>query len=469
MAFRNKTRFFTRILIFITLGAISIVFTDLLILNKKLSSGSDPYWWNHNVFTTLAYWSSDSSDFDVVALKSQHASYMEEGIVIPKSPIKGVDTPPSFPTMLAQVSNDAASEQLSGIEPAVGAEDSLVADSVIALSNNVDDPSVGPSALGLEEEDIPDIFTPRNVEDFIVSHGEMPEYAPKPKPAPVIAAIPAPKAKMMKVASTNQTYEVYTHAPIEVEENNYPVDDQEKGAYSYIKPKGKGQIAIIIDDMGLSLRSKLVEVLPGPLTLSYLPYAKNLKERTTRADANGHELMVHIPMEPLNSNLDGGPHVLRSSQSKEELLDVLDWGLSQFDGYVGVNNHMGSKITADKEAMDQVMAELKSRGLFFVDSRTISSSVAADSARDAVIPYGVRDIFLDHEVTPEFIESALIKLENKAAARGYAIAIGHPHKETIKALKEWIPTLEGKGFTLVPVSELLMRPVSEDMQAKWDQ
>jgi len=176
--------------------------------------------------------------------------------------------------------------------------------------------------------------------------------------------------------------------------------------------------------------------------------------------------MVHMPMEPLNGNLDAGPHVLMTSQSEEDMLDTLDWGLTQFEGYDGINNHMGSRITADKEAMDKVMAVLKEKGLFFVDSRTINSSVAAQSARDAGIPYAVRDIFLDHEVTPEFIQNALKKLEDKASARGYAIAIAHPHKETIDALKDWIPSLEEKGLTLVPVNELLYRPVAEDAQVK---
>jgi hypothetical protein len=466
MAFHNKTRFLTRMLIFITLGSVSIVFTDLLILNKKRSP--DPNWWSHNVFTTLAYWSSNSNNFDVAALKSQHASYMEEGIEIPKSSVNSVEAPPFFPTRFA------TSEQISTIEPAAGSNTDDKADSIMALSLTTDDPSIGLSALGLKEDDISNIFSRRNVEDVILSHGEVPEYTSRSRPVTMVKPIPKAKEDQIKVADTqiasaDQTYEVYTHAPVEVEDALRSADNQDTSPYKYTTPKGKGQIAIIIDDMGVTLRSKLVEVLPGPLTLSYLPYAESLKERAKRAHANGHEIMVHIPMEPLNGNLDGGPRVLKSSQSKAELLDALDWGLSQFDGYVGINNHMGSKITADKVAMDLIMAELKSRDLFFVDSRTIGSSVAAKSARDAKIPYAVRDIFLDHEATPEFIQSALTKLENKAAARGYAIAIGHPHKETIDALKEWIPTLEAKGLTLVPVSELLMRPTSEDMQAKWAQ
>ena len=449
MAFRNKTRFLVRILIFITLGTIAIGFTDLVILKKQRDA--DPFWWSHNVFTTLAYWSSDSNVVDITTLKSQHASYMEEGIELPKNALSSPVFPSSFPEQITANNNKNYASVLSEIEPAAGEQ----------VNDNM-------KTLELEKEDISDIFSRRNVEEVILSYGEVPEYEPaysiKPEP---VQKEPA-EVKEIKLANIDkETFEIYTHAPIEVEEK-YPTKIDEKDTHSYISPEGTGKIAIIIDDMGLSLRSKLVEVMPGPLTLSYLPYAKNLKERTRRADTNGHELMVHMPMEPLNGKLDAGPRVLMVSQSKEEILDTLDWGLSQFDGYVGINNHMGSRITADKEAMDHIMAELKARGLFFVDSRTIGSSVAAQSAREAGIPYAVRDIFLDHEVTPEFIRSALQKLENKAATRGYAIAIGHPHKETIVALKEWIPTLDEKGLSLVPVSELLQQPVPEGAQAKLD-
>jgi len=471
MTFQGKTRFLVRTLIFIIIGAVAIVFTDLFVLNKK--HGPDPYWWSHNVFTTLAYWSSNSNGVDVAALKSKHSYYMEEGIVIPKDAFDNITLTAKHPSKAAVINK---TDRLSAIEPSVGIENKYPADdSSLTMSLNDVAPSVGLDALGLENEDIADIFSRRNVEDVVLSYGEVPEFRPRPRPASIPATLPVsePTAELDKIeetiiAATDNTFEVYTHAPIEVKEDKYPDNTDEKNTYSYIGPEGNGKIAIIIDDMGLSLRSKLVEVLPAPLTLSYLPYAENLKERVHRAHSNGHEIMVHIPMEPLNSKLDAGPHVLTVSQSKEELLDTLDWGLSQFDGYVGINNHMGSKITADKRAMDEVMANLKTRKLFFVDSRTIGSSVAAQSARETGIPYGVRDIFLDHEVTSEFIQGALTKLENKAATRGYAIAIGHPHKETINALKEWLPTLKDKGLTLVPVSELLQYPLDENAQAKLD-
>ena len=230
----------------------------------------------------------------------------------------------------------------------------------------------------------------------------------------------------------------------------------------YIEPSGTGMIAIIIDDMGLSLRSKQVEVMEGPLTLSYLPYAKNLNDRAQKASANGHEVMLHMPMEPLNGKLDGGPNVLLTTQNETEFLETLEWGLSSFDGFVGLNNHMGSRLTRDKDSMTRLMTHLKGKGLFFVDSKTISTSVAAETAQETGIPYATRDVFLDHEISADFVKDALKKLEQTAYEKGHAIAIGHPHKETIAALKEWLPTLADKGLTLVPASTLVKQPVAVD-------
>ncbi len=226
----------------------------------------------------------------------------------------------------------------------------------------------------------------------------------------------------------------------------------------YIEPKGTGQVVIIIDDMGISLRSKQVEVMPSPLTLSYLPYAKNLDERTKRASANGHEIMLHMPMEAMNSSLDGGPKVLKKSQSNDEFISILEWGLSSFDGFVGFNNHMGSSLTKNRDAMQRMMNHIKGRDLFFIDSKTIGSSVAASVARENGIAYAERDVFIDHEISKDFIRKSLVKLESVAKRQGYAIAIGHPHKETIAVLKEWLPTLKAKGLTLVPASKVVKYP-----------
>lgn len=134
---------------------------------------------------------------------------------------------------------------------------------------------------------------------------------------------------------------------------------------------------------------------------------------------------------------------------------MLEKAFASFKGYVGLNNHMGSRLTKDKHAMQRVMAKLKERGLLFVDSKTIGSSVASQSAAEAGLKYGDRDVFLDHQDTPEFVHAALRQTERVASKKGYAIAIGHPKDSTINALKEWLPGLKARGFELVPVSAVV--------------
>ena len=255
-----------------------------------------------------------------------------------------------------------------------------------------------------------------------------------------------------------------TKAPLQIKDIQKTLEQKPITTKRYTPPPPtkKGVVVIIIDDMGLSARSYNVAKLPGPLTLAYLPYADNLPTQTKYAKQRGHELMVHMPMQPMNDAVDGGPTLLRTDQSEEKFKQLLKYNLTQFDGYVGVNNHMGSKLTQSSVAMRIVMEELKKRNLFFVDSKTIGSSVAADIAKNTGIPFAVRDVFLDHHITPEFIQSALVQVEKIAKRKGYAIAIGHPHVETIKALEEWLPTLEKKGLTLKPVSHVLNQPIKNE-------
>ena len=232
-----------------------------------------------------------------------------------------------------------------------------------------------------------------------------------------------------------------------------------KNAVPSNAPEEAPKIVIIIDDMGMDRKhTREAMDLPAPLTLAFLPYAGDLERQTQYGRERGHELMVHVPMEPVDGGQDSGPAVLKPDIPPEEFGSILNDALGRFDGYVGINNHMGSKMTQDRPGMALVMTELKKRGLLFVDSRTISTSVAEDEARKAGIPHAGRDVFLDHEDTYEFVEGALEQLEKKALKDGIAIGIGHPKEETINALKAWIPTLKDKGIYLVPVSAVVSVP-----------
>jgi polysaccharide deacetylase 2 family uncharacterized protein YibQ len=216
------------------------------------------------------------------------------------------------------------------------------------------------------------------------------------------------------------------------------------------------KIAIIIDDMGPDRRNGFgVIKIDEPLTLAFLPCAERLPEMTEIAANRGHELMIHMPMEPENSKLDIGSIGLRDGMNQDEWSTELDKAFASFKGYAGLNNHMGSRLTQNQEAMDYVMTRLVEQGLYFVDSKTIATSVANDSARNAGLKTANRDVFLDHEENIEFVREALVKLEETAKRKGHAIAIGHPKSVTIQGLNEWIPTLEAKGIELVHASALV--------------
>jgi hypothetical protein len=219
----------------------------------------------------------------------------------------------------------------------------------------------------------------------------------------------------------------------------------------------KPMIAIIIDDLGVDRRHSIMaaEKLPAKVTLSYLAYAGQIQEQVQAAQRRGHEIMLHLPMEPDRETADAGPHHLAIEMTKEQIQKNLTANLDGFTGYTGVNNHMGSKFSRYALGLDIVMAEIKKRGLFFVDSRTAPDSIIEKTAQKHNIATTHRDVFLDHVETSAFTAEALKRTEMIARHSGSAIAIGHPKDITVQALEAWIPTLEAKGFQLVTVSDIL--------------
>jgi polysaccharide deacetylase 2 family uncharacterized protein YibQ len=215
-------------------------------------------------------------------------------------------------------------------------------------------------------------------------------------------------------------------------------------------------IAMIIDDMGIDQkRSKAIIGLPGPLTLSFIPYGYHLEELVASARGAGHEIMLHQPMEPMDPEADPGPNALRTTVSIEENRRRLLWSFTRLEGIVGLNNHMGSRFTAWTEGMEMVMEEVSARGLLFVDSITNNESVAYRVAREHKLPSASRDVFIDHDISREAIEKSLQALERVARQRGYAVGIAHPHDRTREALKTWMLDARTRGFDFVPISHIV--------------
>lgn len=215
-------------------------------------------------------------------------------------------------------------------------------------------------------------------------------------------------------------------------------------------------IGVVIDDLGLDRkRTERSLDLPAPVILAFLPYGPHLMDQTTRARASGHEILVHVSMEPEGQYVDPGPNVLRTGQGPAEIRARLEWALTRFPGFVGINNHMGSKFTSDAAVMDVVAVELRARGLLFLDSRTAATTVGYRRARAAGVPTAARRVFLDRDPARAAIDAELVRLEALARKDGKAIAIGHPHDATLDALEAWLPTLRAKGLQLAPVSALV--------------
>ena len=273
-----------------------------------------------------------------------------------------------------------------------------------------------------------------------------PPPAPAP-PAPAPALVPASPAEPQLAALPSPPPSVDGSTPTWL-----------RNAVAVADPGNRPLIAVVIDDVGLNRPNSARAVdLPGPVTLAYLTYAEDLRAQTEAARRAGHELLVHMAMEPTDAYIDPGPDVLMTGEPPGQLMEQLRRNLASFDGYVGVNNHMGSRFTASAPDMRLVLAELKTRGLMFLDSRTIGSSVGGAVATQLGLPFAERDVFLDNVQSADAVEAKLAEVERIARSHGHAIAIGHPHDATLAALSRWLPTLEARGFALVPVSTIVKR------------
>jgi polysaccharide deacetylase 2 family uncharacterized protein YibQ len=221
----------------------------------------------------------------------------------------------------------------------------------------------------------------------------------------------------------------------------------------------KPAITIVIDDLGvMHAGTERVVAMPGPLTLSWFPFAKNLPAQVAAAASRGHEMTLHMPMQSNGlTTAWTGPDPLRIDLPAAVNLARLRAAIDAVPATVGLNNHMGSVATRDPALMAIVAQECKARDMLFLDSVVIPHSVAYSSAHDIGVPAAARDIFIDHSPKPEIIREQLQQIEAQARRHGHVIAIGHPWPHTLTALEEWLPTLKAKGFELWPLSAMVAR------------
>ncbi|MDW7760228.1 MAG: divergent polysaccharide deacetylase family protein [Acidobacteriota bacterium] len=221
-----------------------------------------------------------------------------------------------------------------------------------------------------------------------------------------------------------------------------------------------GRVALVVDDMGHDLSA--LDVLIGleeRLTVAVLPDSRYAVQTAEIARKNGIEIILHLPLEPLNNQEsgDGTEGIIRSDMSRMTIRRMMEDYLTRVPHIRGVNNHMGSRGTADNALMRLVLEPLKERNLFFLDSMTSPRSIAAATAREMGIPAATRSVFLDDGGDPLSVRDRLNELFRQARTHGIAVGICHPYPQTLEVLKERFRGLGELGLEAVFVSDIVSR------------
>ncbi|HKN47517.1 MAG TPA: divergent polysaccharide deacetylase family protein [Candidatus Polarisedimenticolia bacterium] len=216
------------------------------------------------------------------------------------------------------------------------------------------------------------------------------------------------------------------------------------------------RVAIVIDDVGFEEGPALDLAKAGlPLTFAVLPFQRYSQNLASRVKALGHEVILHLPMEPLAYPIrDPGQGAVGEGMSPATISEAVRRDLDAVPGAVGVNNHMGSRATADSRIMRAVLEVVRQRGLYFLDSRTSTSTVGFDLARRMGVRAVERSVFLDDRREASYIEGQVRELLRRAREEGSAVGIGHADPVTVGALKRSSGLLRSADIRLVPASEL---------------
>jgi len=237
-------------------------------------------------------------------------------------------------------------------------------------------------------------------------------------------------------------------------------------AHPRVLPAGRKdfpRIAIIVGGIGISASGTAAAMsdLPKAVTFALAPYAADLPKLAARARAEGHELLLQVPMEPFDyPDNDPGPQTLLSTLSADQNIDRLHWLMSRFSGYVGLVSYMGARFSSSEQSIGPVLTEAAKRGLIYVDDGSSPRSVAGQIAGGRSLPFAKADIVLDAVPTPTEIDRALARLELTARENGNAVAIAAAQPATIARIAAWAKKVEERGFVLVPISMVAVKAKS---------
>ncbi len=215
------------------------------------------------------------------------------------------------------------------------------------------------------------------------------------------------------------------------------------------------RIALIVGGLGVSASgtAEAITKMPEAVTLAFMPYGSDAERLVARARAEGHEILLQVPLEPFNyPENDSGPQTLLTTLTPEQNLERLHWLMSRFQGYVGIVGAMGARFTASEQSFAPIMREIGKRGLIFVDDGANARSVAGRIAGGNSLAFAKADIVLDAVPTPGEIDHALGRLEMAARERSFAVGIASALPVSIEHIAKWAREAESRGVQLVPIT-----------------
>ncbi|MGY6661919.1 MAG: divergent polysaccharide deacetylase family protein [Glycocaulis sp.] len=237
--------------------------------------------------------------------------------------------------------------------------------------------------------------------------------------------------------------------------------DGRRPSSAYARPfegePGVPVIAVIVGGLGVSesLTQAAIDTLPPEITLSFVPYARDLQSWMNRARAAGHEVMIELPMEPFDyPNNDPGPHTLLADAGEAENMRRLHWLLSRASGYFGVTNYLGARLTGSEAALARIYGEVERRGLATFHDGAGRQGAASAAAARAGVPLALADRVIDGDPSTRAIDARLLELEALAIQNGHSLGSGFAYPVTVSALQSWAEGLERRGYQLAPASHV---------------
>jgi polysaccharide deacetylase 2 family uncharacterized protein YibQ len=338
-------------------------------------------------------------------------------------------------------------------------------------------PAVSPAAPPRPAPAAPTLAPPGQGTTMVpVTPGQLNLPPPPPPPPGPQGAAPAEDDPKVAAADLSAGIDQTGSIPLDpvpvpalVEESPYGplpkvATDGRRPAEVYARPSdyakvagGPPRVAVLLSGLGVpgAPDGDIIKGLPPPVSIAYGAYGRSLQERVSQARAEGHEVLLAIPLEPNNYPAeDPGPHTLLTTLPTNENIKRLQWLMSRYTGYVGVTNYMGAKFETTSASLKPVLEEVKQRGLIYFDDGTVESSTAGEIAKELELEYAAAKIQLEAGA----MDKALAELEAAAKAQGAAIGVAKAEPATVKRIADWAGSLEAKGLVLVPVSTAMRSP-----------